>query len=141
MAFAWSAADSEPSVRGFRFSSFLRPVEADDLAPGPQPRVDCQHVLLPQRRRQEELADIFDENVDSSLVCPRLQVRTHLRLQRRTEKALVAVTDSDHDLLGSCAAPRDKPPLEERHGSGFVRDNVHGQTAFIGAAEHSENAV
>ena len=69
-------------------------VETDNFAPRAESRIDCQHVLAPQRRRQQQFAQIVREDSYSFGVGPLSRRSENLRSHRGRQKPLVSVTSS-----------------------------------------------
>ncbi len=55
---------------GFVMQQFSLPIQADDLAAGPETRINGQHGFLSQRRRQQQLAQIVGKYLDGRFIGP-----------------------------------------------------------------------
>ncbi len=80
-------------------------VEADDLAARPEAGIEGEDALLPERRGEQELAEVVGEDADRLRVGPLLRGQADLRLHGVGEEPPVAVLDGQPDLFGGGRLP------------------------------------
>src|SRR3972149_580694 len=75
-------------------------IYADHFTPGTEPGVDGENVLAPKRRGKQKLVQVLCENPDWFGISAFFRGKPDLALHGEREKPLVAVMDSERDLLG-----------------------------------------
>ena len=112
------------------------------LAPGTLARIDSEHVLLPERRREQELAQVLREHVDRALIALQLELHANVHFHGVHEQPLDAVTCRLAELLRERRLRRDpRVRLGERHDGLLVERELHPQDALALAAPDGEVAV
>ncbi len=117
------------------------PVETDHLASRPEPGIDGENALLPQRGSKQELAEVVREHPDRLRVGAFLHGHADLRLHGREKKPRRAVLRGRCDLFGRRRRRVDKAVREEPQGLLFAaRDGEHKETLPL-SPPHREHPV
>ena len=116
-------------------------VQDDDFAARAESGVDGNHALLPQRRRKEQLPQVFGEYPDRLVVGLLFGGREQLGLYRRSDEPLERV---GHGGFHICARSRSGTyePAAERFGDALrVGVDRDAQDPLVFAATHGQEPV
>ncbi len=120
---------------------FALPVEDDDFAAGAKSGVDREHVLLAERRGEEEFTEVIGEDADGFIIGAFLDGDARLAFHREAEQALETVLRGEPDLLGGRRFVSDKGVLDHSQRLFFGRGEAGEKHAFVLAAADGEDAV
>ena len=116
-------------------------VEDHRLAAGAEARVDGQHDLRAERRREQQIAQVGSEDPDRLAVGPHGEFGARFGLDGGLEQAPVAVVDGRPHLVALGAPGPDEACLEGRERLVLGDGDVHPQKALGLAAEHGQHTV
>ena len=116
-------------------------VEEHDFAAGAKAGVDAERDLLPERRGQQQLAQVVGENADRLLVRALCEKGPRLAFHRETEQPLEAILHREPHLLGRGRFAFDEEPLQRAHRLDFIGHEARKQEALRLAAPNREDAV
>src|SRR5450759_2415597 len=117
-------------------------VEAHQLAPGAEARVDRENGFLPERRCQQQLSEVGGKDADGFGVRLLLRLEPGLALDGRAEEPLVAVVRGQAHLLAARRAGRlEEQALEDGNRPLVSRRDADTEEPFGLAAADREHAV
>ena len=117
------------------------PVQAHDLASGPETRVDAQDGLPAEGRGEEQLAQIGGEDTDRFRIRTLLGFQPCLGLDRGFEQPPVPVLDGEPDLLGGRTGVLEEHAVQQHDGLVFGRHQSAGEHTFRFAPTDRQDPV
>ena len=128
-------------IDNFVFQQLPLPVESDNFATRAKTRIDRQHGLLPERRGQQQLAQVVRENPDRLLICLLFVKNARLGLHGKTDQPLVTILHRQLHLLGRSGFVFDEKIFQRGQGLVFFRGETRIQKPLGLAATDGQNAV
>ena len=116
-------------------------VQADGFTAGAETGVHREHSLAPERRGQEQLAQVGGKDADGLLVGPFLERHPQLGFERPAEQPAIPVVQGRTHLRGIVTGSPDEGPLQEHERIGFRGEHGEVQDILGLAAAHGQDAV